>query len=194
MKKINKREKVEIDGEYFSQSSKKELEGLTALEALKKNREEILKIAYRQLKARAKSRFEIYKKLAEKGFLESEINPVLDELEANKIIDDYAYVLYFLESYQKTRPYGFFALKHKLREKGVEETVFEQAIADYYLENSLLEEAYHLLKGRFYKYADLQKHDKIKKITAYLFNRGFDYPLIEDVLKKLEDEDLLSDL
>lgn len=191
----NRRLREVIEGEKVSINPKKKVFFETYEEALKAAVTEGMNDAARSLKNRLKTRFEIEQKLLDKGYLEYEITLVIDELIKHKLIDDRRFTKFFLESYQKTRPYGVFALRQKLGAKGVERSIIDEEIDKYYgdEDNDAADEAIDLIKKRYSTYARLKKMDKIQKIDRYLFNRGFEYDVTEKVLSRLEDEGLMDD-
>lgn len=146
--------------------------------------------AYLYLKFRPRAEGELRKALLEKGFLESEIQVVIENLIKQKMIDDERFVKYFLESYQKSKPLGLYAIKNKLKEKGISEMLIEEALLQYYKENSATEEAYLLIEKRWYKYEKLQNFEKKEKIFAYLYARGFETDIIGEVIEKLKEKGL----
>ena len=162
-------------------------------EALKCLKKEIKEEGFKLLKQRPLSAKEIEDKLLAKGFLPHEVANLCQDFANDGWINDKKFTQYFIESYQKSRPLGEYALKLKLKEKGVDSLIIEQCLSDYYENNSALQEAFDLVKKNFYKYEKFSKMDQIKKITAYLFNRGYQYPLIEDVLKELQDQNFIKE-
>ncbi|HCL56937.1 MAG TPA: hypothetical protein DHW82_08010 [Spirochaetia bacterium] len=143
-----------------------------------------LETSFRILKSRPRSEYEIKSNLVRKNFLESEIELIVEELKKMKLVNDAQFVDFFLEGYQKNKPYGEFALRQKLYEKGIVKDLIEEKLTEYYFSNSAEEEAYGLMIKRIDKYKNLSKMEKIKKMTAYLFSRGYEYSVIESVLSR----------
>jgi regulatory protein len=181
-----KREKVYLENKLVSVAIKNIPFLNTYEEAAKKAFQEGLMAALRYLKQRIRSVYEVERSLSEKGFISEEIQLVSNYLLEKKMLNDELFLRIFLEDYQKTRPYGVFALKQKLLAKGIKNSLIEIAIAEYYTENSLEVEAWNLIEKNSGRFRNMEKFERIKKVTAYLFNRGFDYEIIEGILSRLE--------
>lgn len=190
---LKSRTAILLQGQRVSVKNKKIPFAEDFEEAQKWMKQEIKEEGYKLLKMRPRSEKEIRDKLFEKGFLEEEINFLCAQFTEEGWINDAKFTRYFLESYQKSRPLGEYALKQKLREKGVDSLVIEEALCGYFSENNAAEEALNLIRKRFYQYQALPKMEQIKKITAYLFTRGYEYPVIEEVLHALKKEGLIQD-
>jgi regulatory protein len=191
--KTNQRFTVEIDQKKVSLKPSKIDSYADYEEARKAAIEEGMKVCDRALKRRFQSRREMEEKLYKKGFIRSEVEFIINELIRMNLIDDRRFTRFFLESHQKSRPFGEYALRQKLMAKGISREIMDEEIAGYFEENDPSLEALELVKRRFDRYENLDKMEKIKKIDTYLFGRGFQSDVIQKVFRLLKEEDLLED-
>lgn len=186
-----KRETVLLENQKVSLHFRNLEKDYTFQEAYELALKQCFDAAYLLLKFRPRSEHELTTQLLQKGFTDQEVSFVIQDLIKQKQLNDPMFVKYFLESYQKSRPYGIYALKKKLREKGIHPDLIEQELNQYEQNNAPDEEALGLIKKRLYKYEKNSRADKIQKINAYLYGRGYEFDVIEQVIDRLKAEDLI---
>lgn len=81
------------------------------------------------LARREHSRFELYNKLRQRQFRSSVIQMTLDEYQRLELLDDFRFAEMWIRTRIKRKPEGVNKLKAALRQKGVEESVAEAALA-----------------------------------------------------------------
>jgi regulatory protein len=95
--------------------------------------------AFNLLSYRARTRTELSRKLRQKGFWKSRIEPCLDRLEEKGFLDDGAVAEAFVRDRLLHRPKGKAALSSELRAKGVDGDLATQSI-DRVFENAELDD------------------------------------------------------
>jgi len=125
---------------------------------------------------------EIQKKLADKGFSEPVIVQVVERLQRNQLLNDLQFAQSWVENRSAFHPRSRRALAFELRQKGIQEDLIEQAIADTSDEESL---AYQAAERKAQHLTDLEKQAFRVKIAAFLGRRGFNYETILPVIERL---------
>lgn len=120
-------------------------------------------------------RLGLTRKLAAKGFARKHIEKALDYLESKKYLDDRRFASIWLNNRKITHAEGRIKLSLELASRGIKKDYIEQALDEFFNENS--EEA---LCMRAYKKCLKLKKDETKT-TAYLLKSGFPVKLIQKV-------------
>jgi regulatory protein len=137
------------------------------------------KRALRLLASRPKSSEELRRQLSAKGFAPDVVASVLGWLDQNGYTDDRGFARQWVESRRRTRPRSAFALGFELRAKGVADAHIQEALAGY--DDSAA--AWAAIRRRLPGWQGLENDLLRKKVTGFLRCRGFDYPVIVEVLK-----------
>ncbi|MCE5207678.1 MAG: RecX family transcriptional regulator [Chloroflexi bacterium] len=131
---------------------------------------------------RVRSEAEIRQKLHEAGYDEELIDHVITRLLNSRLAGDSAFAQNWIENRSNFRPRSRRMLRMELRQKGVEESVIDEA-----LENAPDETEMARKVGQ--KYANrLHDADKVvfcKKMTDYLLRKGFDFSIARDLAMQL---------
>lgn len=125
--------------------------------------------AFALLAKRSYFKKELGRKLAEKGYPEEEINPLLEKLEERGWLNDDELAKRFIVR-QKERGYGPKVIAMKLKQK--------MGNCDCIIEESK-EEAKRLIQKKYHR--DLP--EKKDKVIRALLRRGFSYDTIKDLLE-----------
>lgn len=137
------------------------------------------------LAASARSEQECRDKLYDKGFHRKEVEFAIDKAKGYKYIDDAEYVRTFL-FYNKSR-YGVRKLAYKLTtEKGVDKALAENIIADNIDDEFELELCRHMAE-KFVKTKKIVDKSGAQRLSAHLFQKGFDWGIINKVVTSLFD-------
>lgn len=142
------------------------------------------KIAVNFLKRRLKTQKEIEYKLKENGFDFRVIEETVDFLKDFEYIDDREYARLFIEEKINLNGYGLNRIKNLLYQKGVKEIDYidflEEVDGDIEFNNAL--------ELATKKLNSIYEDDEFKikrKIFSYLSYRGFDYDVINRVLREI---------
>ena len=132
-----------------------------------------------------RSEKECTEKLYSKGYHKNEVEFAISKAKGYRYIDDAEYVRNFL-MFNKSK-YGTKKLSYKLiTEKGVDKVFVENSIADLVSDEEEIE-----ICRRFAEKYVKQKHveDKagIRKLSAFLYQKGFEFGVINSVVSDLFD-------
>jgi regulatory protein len=154
------------------------------IEALINNdlHEKAFQSALHFLSFRNRSEYEIRKNLLRKGFEENEVSEVIDSLKARGYLNEGSFAREWVENRSLTKPRGRRLLEYELRQKKVDQEKIEQALQGLPDEFSL---ALKAARKVIYRYEKLDHDVFSKKLTGFLYRRGFDFDAIRDVRKIL---------
>jgi regulatory protein len=128
---------------------------------------------------RPRSQKEILNYLAKKSSNQKIKDKVLQELTNLGLIDDQAFVHWWVDQRNTFRPKGKRALMMELRQKGIDrdlsETIINQEVDEKKLAKALI-----LKKRKFWEKLPLEKQKE--KMAGFLARRGFSWPTIEALL------------
>lgn len=142
--------------------------------------------AVRYLASRPKSVSEIRRHLRAKRFDDAAIDRAIDQLRAQRYVDDEAFARYWVEQRDRFRPKGERAIVSELLQKGVAREVIELVVGDRQ-PDSEVKRAREAIRRPITRWLTLSEVDRKRKIHQYLAQRGFDYDTIEEVLTHPED-------
>lgn len=126
------------------------------------------------------------KSLMRRGYLEPVAESVCERLKESHLLDDQRFAQRYIELRKDTSA-GRYALKRKLRAKGVSEEDAEEAL--YALDGDQQKEACRNVYRKIaYKYVDLPAREARAKASQALARRGFSWDTISGVLGDAFDE------
>jgi regulatory protein len=140
------------------------------------------------LSYRARSVEELKKKLEEREFSERTIRRVIDDFLRAGLLDDRKFSSSYIYSRMIRKPMAKRLLKQELISKGIREDITEEAIEDGYGNRSEVEVARDLVLKRIRRYKQEDEKKIKKKLSEFLFRRGFDWEVIEIVLNEVTGE------
>ncbi len=139
--------------------------------------------AVRFLGHRARSTKEIKVYLSEKDFTDENIQKVIEKLLAEKYLDDIDFTRIWIESRMKFNPKSSWALKFELRQKGIKDSIIENALSSYDDNKAARDSVQKKLS--LWKNLDPEKFRK--KLYTFLSNRGFNYETTTDIYHQVRD-------
>lgn len=145
--------------------------------------------ALRFLSYRARSVAEVRKKLNQGGFTEQVIEPIIEDFLRVGLLNDEHFASLYVESRMSQKPMGRRLLKQELLFKGIQEDIVEHAIESGYRELRDEEIARNLIRKRIMQYQNMESLKKKKKLTDFLQRRGFDWEVINTVIRELHLEE-----
>jgi regulatory protein len=125
----------------------------------------------RYLARRPRSRQEMADYLARRGHDEATVDAVLEQLEARRYVDDHAFAEFWVEQRNRFRPRGERALRHELRQKGIERAVVDETLEEQDEEAA----AWAALEPKLSRGFGDDKAVFFQKALAHLARRGFGY-------------------
>jgi regulatory protein len=137
--------------------------------------------AVRYLGSRPRSVSEIRRHLRGKRFEDPAIDQAIDQLRAQRYIDDEAFARYWVEQRDRFRPKGERAIVSELLQKGVSREVIDLVVGDRE-PDSEVKRAREAIRRPITRWLTLSEVDRKRKIHQYLAQRGFSYDTIEEVL------------
>ncbi|HEY9315593.1 regulatory protein RecX [Williamsia sp.] len=144
--------------------------------------------ALRLLGVRARSQAELRGRLQDKDFPPPEIDSVMERLDRAGLLDDADFAEQWVRSRHLHSGKGRTALRHELRQKGVVDTVIEQAVGQVD-DNSERERAAELLRRKTSRLSaedvsERESRDKhTRRLVAMLARRGYAPSLAFDLVK-----------
>ncbi len=145
--------------------------------------------ALRLLSLRSRSKKEMESRLRDKGFDESIVGKVIDNLSGLRYLDDDAFAREWARSLAVNRLYGNRRIERSLREKGIPRETIKRAIAGVREEFSEEEALATLLKKKLKSrpVAELDRKEK-SRLARSLMGKGLPAGKIFEVLRNKEEE------
>jgi regulatory protein len=137
--------------------------------------------AVRFLGPRPRSVGEIRRHLRSKRFDDAAIDQAVDQLRAQRYIDDEAFARYWVEQRDTHRPRGERAIVSELMQKGVAREVIDLVLGEREPDADV-KRAREAIRRPITRWLTLSDIERKRKIHQYLAQRGFSYDVIEEVL------------
>jgi regulatory protein len=145
--------------------------------------------ALQLLNYRMRSEHELRAKLFEKEFPPEIIDRTIEDLRALGYLDDDKFARALIHDAQLKQPTGKNRLQQKLRSKGIPSAIINHVLAETFSEDDETAAALTAAKKRLRHYSQSRKpvdsQELPRRIARYLAQRGFPWPSISVVLKKL---------
>jgi regulatory protein len=141
--------------------------------------------AVRYLASRPRSVSEIRRHLRTKRFDDAAQDRAIDQLRAQRYIDDEAFARYWVEQRAKFRPKGQRAIVSELIQKGVTREIIAVVLGEADPEAEA-KRARELIRRPMTRWLSMGDNERKRKIHQYLATRGFSYDVIEEVLANPE--------
>ncbi len=144
--------------------------------------------AYFYLKFRPRSEEEVRDYLVKKGekyqWSESIIDASITSLKETHLVDDTAFVEWFVNQRSSGKPKSIFALSHELQKYGVK----KETVSEFFERNPVNEEdlALKALRRRWQRFQYLDRKVRFQKAAAFLSSRGFNFEIIKKSIHSLE--------
>jgi len=133
----------------------------------------------------ARTAREISSSLKRKGFVTPVIEAVVEKLSGSHLIDDRRYAERIAEC-QSKKAVGVYAVKRKLRAKGISEEDVDAAM-EAFDEDQQRDAALETARKLFRKYESLPAREARGKLSQALARRGFSWDAIESAVESLID-------
>ena len=142
----------------------------------------------RLLSRRIYSRYEILRKLNNKGYPESIISNLIFWLENNNYINDELFAKMWAQFRLQNKPIGRYKLNQELRLKGIKQDIIQKVIDKTYKEIDELTLARNLIKEKIVSSEIKNIRIDPKKIYNYLLRRGFSIETSKNICNELNNE------
>ena len=145
--------------------------------------------AFRLLAVKARSEKELRAKLREKGYDESVVGEVIENLRDLKYLDDESFAGQWAQNLGVNRLLGNRRIELSLREKGISPPLIKKAIEDVRREINEAEAVMILIRKKV-KSRDIREMDDREKVrlARNLMGKGFPPDLIFHMLKESKEE------
>ncbi len=142
-------------------------------------------VILRLLAASPKSRAEISKKLAQKGFDETVITQALDDFERQGILNDKVFAKDVVSKFVHAKPSGSRKIKFELQKHGLSPKTVSEMMES--LDSSEeTERARELARARWDRLGNIELEKRKKRVFDFLLRRGFDYQTVRDIMETIE--------
>jgi len=151
--------------------------------------------ALKALERRRRTRRELERRLADRGFEPPAVRAALDRLERVGLVDDLEYARAFLRERLGRRAVGARVVRSQLLTRGVPAALVDQALEETAsaaadeLPRSEAERARRALAQIARRYAGLEPRLRRQRLAAALARRGFDYDTVAEVLAEADRAD-----
>jgi regulatory protein len=134
------------------------------------------------LSYRIRSEKEIREKLKTKQVEPQIIEKIIAKLKEKKFIDDENFARMWIENRNRFKPRSLRLIKMELKQKGIEEEIFDKMINDEGLMINDLEQAKKLVEKRIGRLKGLPKQEIYEKLGRYLASKGFNWDTIKKAI------------
>lgn len=148
------------------------------------SRERALRQALLFLSYRARSEKEIRQNLSKHEIPDNVIEETLERLRRDGFADDKKFASAWVENRSTFRPRGRRALAIELRQKGIDDSTIDSALES--IDDEAL--AYEAGQKKAAKLRVQEWNEFRKKMSEFLARRGFSYPVIAPIVKRLWSE------
>lgn len=145
--------------------------------------------AVRYLGNRPRSIVEIRRHLRGKRYTDPAVDQAIDQLRAQRYVDDEAFARYWVEQREQFRQKGDRALVSELLGKGVPRETIDVVLGERDPDIEV-KQARKALRRPITRWQTLEEGERKRRIHQYLVARGFSYDTIEAVLAQPEDDEL----
>ncbi|MFW0121643.1 regulatory protein RecX [Rothia sp. CCM 9419] len=143
-------------------------------------------IVYQQLAASAKSRFQLEKKLSDKGISAEIAEDILQRCEAVGLVDDEEYAQMYVRTTATLKKLSRSALRRELQAKGIREEYIEQALAQR-SDTDEYEDAVSLVQKKLrpsMNFSNYREKEKImRRLVSMLGRKGYSSSLAFSVVR-----------
>lgn len=154
-------------------------------QTFEEKKEKALKYAYRILRMRMKTYFEIEQKLKQRKNEPEIIEFVIKKLEEQEFLNDEKFAEAWIKDRLHFHPCGRLLINKKLREKGIEEKIIKKTLNKFLPLEKEKKLAIEILKRKKKKIkSDLPKEKIFQKLNMFLAGKGFSGNIIFDILNQ----------
>ncbi len=135
---------------------------------------------------RVYSEQEIRAKLEKKGYEETTIEKVVEELKETSLISDYSFAKAFVSDRLRLNPKGSFQISYELKKKGVNQTIIDRVFSEENVVEGDFDRALEIATRRLEILKSIRdRKAKKRRLYNYLLRRGFPYEVIKKVFDEL---------
>ncbi|MGC8594972.1 MAG: regulatory protein RecX [Candidatus Kryptoniota bacterium] len=139
----------------------------------------------RLINFRQRTRSELSRRLAQKGFDRTTIGKVIERLSQLGLINDEEFAKAFVNAGSTGKLLGKRSLIRKLREKGIDRETAEKALGEFANDEKQMTIAIEAAKKKLDRLSGEGIERKIKKLSTFLISRGFEWEIVKKVIREL---------
>ena len=132
-----------------------------------------------------RSRAQVKRYLEAREYAPEIVNGVMDKVDAYGYVDDARYARMLVEDRARLRGKSRRAVRQEMREKGLDAATIEEAMA-LYGDREEMENAMHIAR-KYYQRNRGDREGFERKAGAALYRRGYDWEVIRDALRAMEE-------
>lgn len=130
---------------------------------------------------RMRSRQEVYSHLKGKEFEEDVIDEVLERVDRLNLLDDLQFAEAFIRTKRDTTGKGPRMIRQELIQKGVSESVIEQAMQEF-PDEQVLDNAIALVEKKSAQFSKESSRKQEQKLMQFLMSKGFPTDIIKEAI------------
>ncbi len=144
-------------------------------------------LAINYLSYRMRTKKEMYDYLIKKEVDDEHITHIMEKLIAEGLLNDQQFAEAFVRTRMNTSEKGPMLIKKELMEKGVRDTLAEEAVASYTYDTQF-EKAMKLAKKKFQSGKSKSYRQQLQHVQGTLLQKGFTGDVVQVVAGELQDE------
>ncbi len=134
---------------------------------------------------RFRSKKEILRKLTFKKISQSTIDALIAKYEAKNFINDENFAESYILDLITHHPQGNFAIKQKLKQKGISNEIIKRLSEEYLSGGTEHEMAVKELSKRKTKFIKFEPRERLNKALAFLQRKGFSYTCARECIEEV---------
>lgn len=161
--------------------SQNQFERLKTGSEIARGKEQLLRL----LAYRSRSETELKQKLKQSGVNTASANEIIGDLKRLNFVDDEQFARMFVHDLIRRKPSGEFLIRSELQKKGIAEDIINKVIDQEFNEIKQIELAQKGMQqwlSRHPRSGPAGSVERHKKITKFLYQRGFTWSTIEQVI------------
>jgi regulatory protein len=154
-------------------------------QTIEEKKEKALKYAYRILRMRMRTYFEIKQKLKQRKTEPEIIEYIIKKLEEQELLNDEKFAEAWIKDRLYFHPCGRLLINKKLREKGIDEKIIKKTLDKFLPLEKEKKIAREILEQKKEKIkSDLPKEKIFQKLNMFLAGKGFPGNIIFEILNQ----------
>lgn len=144
--------------------------------------------AFRYLKQRAHSSNELKRKLIRKGFEEEDVEPFIQTLLEQNILNDRDFLSMFIHDRVEFSRKGSYFIINELKQKGFPEGEIIPVLRQFLTPERELDQAIKLAQKKWDFYRNKEKAIRIQKVYQFLGQKGYPINIIKNAIEHIIEE------
>ena len=155
----------------------------------KENQKNTLSYAINLITKHSYSTFDLKRKMLQKGYENHQIEKTVEYLQTYGYLDDMQYAQNYIKDKTRFNNYGSIRLKNELLNKGIDKKIVEDALEQFFDNDSIKYDEYTAAKELAIKkmnsYEKDDKAAKYRKLSGFLIRKGYSYDIVNQVVSEL---------